>query len=132
MDKLLYIGFGGFLGANARYLISGWLVGWLSVHFGWQNPIGTVFVNVTGSFLLAVFIVSSSQRVPMSENMRLLIATGFFGAYTTFSTFANESIAMIQAGNWFNGMSHILGTNALCLLGALLGIIISTRMLSTA
>ena len=130
MEKLIYIGFGGFLGANTRYMVSVSLVNWLSTTLGWQSVAGTIFVNVTGSFLLGVFI-SLTQRIILPENTRLLVATGFFGAYTTFSTFANESVAMLREGDWWHGLSNIIVTNALCLLGALLGILIASRLWSS-
>ena len=127
--QFFFVGIGGFLGANARYFLSDWIMEHVAASVGGRAfPFGTIFVNVIGSFLLAIFIVWTTEHMQLSENNRLLIATGFFGAFTTFSTYANESIALIQDGDWVNGLGYIFVTNSLCLFGVVLGIWLMGRI----
>jgi len=123
MGQILAVGIGGFLGANARYLMSNWINEVVPAHIAWGGlPLGTMTVNVLGSFLLAVFSTWAADLVDLSDEVRLLVATGFFGAFTTFSTYANESIALMRDGNWNAGILSIVLTNGLCLLGVVFGL----------
>lgn len=124
LEHALYVGVGGFLGANARYFV-GLGIGTL---LGRNFPYGTFIINVTGSFLLAVFLAWVAKQVHFEEAIRLLVAVGFFGAYTTFSSFANESITLLQDGNWTAGILYMVGTNALCLLGVVPGLWIGSKL----
>lgn len=124
LEHALYIGVGGFLGANARYFIS---LG-IGALLGRAFPYGTFIINVTGSFLLAVFLAWVAKQAHFEEAVRLFVAVGFFGAYTTFSSFANESIALFQDGNWIAGTVYIVGTNLLCLLGVVPGLWIGSKL----
>jgi CrcB protein len=128
---MLFVGIGGFLGANARYLLSTWLTPALSDRFNWHLPYGTAFVNVTGSLLLAVFMGWAGSRADLSESVKLLIGTGFFGAYTTFSTYSNESIRLITDDNWRTGLGYIVVTNVLCLVGVVAGLLLANRLFSS-
>jgi CrcB protein len=123
----MFIGTGGFLGANARHILSAWIATQVATLTNHKFPFGTAFVNVIGSFLLAVFTVWVGRQVNWPENARLLVATGFFGAFTTFSTYATESIGLIRSGNWPTAIGNILLTNALCLIGVILGLWIANR-----
>ncbi len=114
---MLLVGLGGFLGANARY----WL-GLLVVNGSSRMTAGTLFVNFTGSLLLALFISWAGRQVALPSGVGLFLATGFFGSYTTFSTFANESFALARDGQWAGAAAYVIGTNAACLLGVLIGI----------
>lgn len=124
MDKLLFVGIGGFLGANARYIVSTWIAGWL----GTQFPFWTLMVNVTGSFLLGAFAAIVAQRSDIPGSVQLLIGTGFFGAYTTFSTYAVEGVMLARNGHWGMMLGNVIGTNILCLLGAVAGILLVSRL----
>jgi CrcB protein len=120
--QLLYVGLGGFLGANARYLLSAWVDARLNRWLGLPLPYGTLSVNVIGSVLLGAFLGWSVQRFdPIPDGVRLLVATGFFGAFTTFSTFANEGTALFRDERGAAALAYIGVTNGLCLLGALFG-----------
>ncbi len=123
MAALLFIGIGGFLGANARYLLTIAINQLIANRFSSVlTTWGTLFINVTGSMLLALFVTWATRQVSLSQHWRLLIGTGFFGAYTTFSTYAVESIALAQDYGWATAVGNIVGTNVLCLLGVLLGL----------
>lgn len=124
VETLLWIGFGGFVGANLRYLVSTWVAQRLGSQFPW----GTLAVNFTGSLLLAALIAWAAGYTTFDPRVRLFLATGFFGAYTTFSTYATESVALLQSGDWIGGLSNLLGTNLVCLIGAIIGLAIGSRL----
>jgi fluoride exporter len=124
VETLLLIGIGGFIGANVRY----WVANWATGQFGPTFPWGTLLINVSGSALLGVFIGWSGNLVTLDPRIRLFLAVGFFGAYTTFSTYANESIALIRTGDWAGVLFNVVGSNILCLLGALLGLLVGGRL----
>ena len=94
MTRFLVVGIGGFLGAVARYAV-GLLVARL-----WtvELPLATFLVNVSGSFLLGLFAALTTERLPLDPAWRLLVATGFLGAYTTFSTFEYETHRLAETG----------------------------------
>jgi len=91
-------------------------------------PSGTFFVNVAGSLLLAIFLTWASKQVDLSPSVRLLIATGFFGSFTTFSSFANEGIALVRNENWWGAGIYIIGTNLVCLIAVFIGIWLGNRL----
>lgn len=124
VETFLVIGAGAVLGANLRYLVSVWAVG----QFGTGFPWGTLLVNLVGSFLLAVFMAWAANHMALDPRVRLLVATGFFGAFTTFSTYASDSIALFQAGDWGGAVFNVLGTNGLCLVGAVVGLVVGSRL----
>ncbi len=131
MESLIYVGVGGFLGANARHWLSQWtneslLAGWGAF------PYGTLAVNVLGAFGLALFGSWLGARGLLSPQLRLLVGTGFFGAFTTFSTFASESFALLEAGGLAQTLLNLLLNNGLCLLAVALGLFIGGRLFSVA
>lgn len=128
MENLIFVGVGGFLGASARYLLSSWLNHRLITNYGLDFPAATLLVNFSGSLLLALFVAWAGRRVDVSPNLRLLVATGFFGAYTTFSTFANETVALAQRGAWLAAAANLIGTNVLCILGVFMGLALASRL----
>lgn len=78
-------------------------------------PYGTLIINLSGSLLLGFFLIWTSERVLADPRWRLLIAIGFCGSYTTFSSYAFESIAYLQQGHWYLFAVNILANNMLCL-----------------
>jgi CrcB protein len=124
IETFLLIGVGGIIGANLRY----WLSLWAADALGGAFPWGTLIINFSGSALLGTFTGWLANHTSVDPRVRLLVAVGFFGAYTTFSTYANESIALLRSGNWLGAAGNILGTNLLCLVGALIGVLIGSRL----
>lgn len=118
MLDLLIISLGAIIGANARYLISRSAVNILGPVF----PYGTLFINVVGSSIVGFFMVWTSERVFIDPRWRLLVIVGFCGSFTTFSSYAYETMAYFEQGQWLLMWTNILTNNVLCLLGVLAGI----------
>jgi fluoride exporter len=127
LQQFLLVGVGGFLGANARYFVSLWATDRLSAVFNRPLPYGTLVVNVTGSFLIALLLTLVVERVPLSANVRLMLAIGFLGSYTTFSTFAYESVTLLRAEHMLIALGNILLMNVFCLLGVAVGFYLGHR-----
>ena len=118
MDKFLMISAGAVLGANARY----WIGTWAAEKWGAAFPYGTLLINLSGSLLLGVFMALTAERAVIDPRIRLLVATGFLGAYTTFSTFTYESVSLLLKGAVVPGLLNALGSTALGLLAVGAGI----------
>jgi len=104
--EYLLIGIGGILGANARY----WVADWAAQKLGTEFPYGTLIINVSGSFILGLFMALLQDRAFIHPNYRLFFATGFCGAYTTFSTFTYESLRLFQDGSVLLGFTNMIGS----------------------
>jgi CrcB protein len=115
--KYIAISFGGILGANARYLISEWA----AQRFGAGVPFGTFIINIGGSFLLGIFMAFLQDRSFVHPNYRLFFATGFCGAYTTFSTFTYESLRLWQDGSFLLAVANVVGSIVIGMFGIFLG-----------
>jgi len=120
----LWISLGAIAGANTRYLLSRWAARALNP----AVPVGTLLINVSGSFLLGLFMAWTTERVLIDPRWRLLIAVGFCGGYTTFSSYAFETVVYFQQGQWLLLWTNVLGNNVLSL-AAVLGGIALARLL---
>ncbi len=120
MDKFLIISVGAILGANARY----WLGGWVAEKFGTTFPFGTLIINVSGSLALGLFMTLITDRFIVDPRWRLLVAIGFLGAYTTFSTYTYESANLIITGQVWTGLLNLFGSSILGLLAITAGILL--------
>ena len=109
MEKILLISAGAILGANARY----WIGDWISQKWGTFFPFGTLLINISGSFLLGFLMTLATERWVVDPRWRLFLATGFLGAYTTFSTYTFESISLMMKGQWAAGITNLLGSAVL-------------------
>jgi fluoride exporter len=94
---LLFIGTGSFLGGISRFLVSRYVQNTIISSF----PFGTLVVNIFGCFLLGLIYGLSEKGNVVSPEWRLFLTVGFCGGFTTFSTFANENIALLKDGNIF-------------------------------
>ncbi|WP_456455660.1 fluoride efflux transporter CrcB [Thermovibrio sp.] len=115
MSSLVFIGLGGFFGAIARFLISGWVQRFFSFTF----PVGTLAVNVLGSFLIGFLFLLFEDFI--SPNLKGALITGFLGALTTFSTFSYETTTLIMEGALFRAVLNVLLNVLLCLTATYLG-----------
>jgi fluoride exporter len=113
----LWIALGAVVGAVARYFFSTQI----ARHFSTTFPYGTLLINFTGSLVLGFFLVYSTERVLLDPRWRLLVAIGFCGSYTTFSSYAFESFALTEQGQWLMTGANIVASNALCLAAVLAG-----------
>lgn len=100
----LLVGLGGFLGANARFLM---VQGVVTV-FPTRFPLGTLLINLSGSFLLGVLGSVIAQRLPPDSDMlRLALGVGFLGAFTTFSTFELETHSLVEDSAWLAASAYV-------------------------
>ena len=114
MQKILFVGIGGFIGAALRYVISTKMV---STAIPW----GTLFVNVLGGVLIGLIMELCLSTDYFSPNMKLFLTTGVLGGLTTFSTFSYETIGLFNTGDFKNGVLNVCLNLFLCLGGVLLG-----------
>jgi CrcB protein len=113
----LWIGLGGFLGANARYMLQRWAI----THWGDAFPYGTMLANVSGSFVIAFFLTLLTERLSIPAEARLFLAVGFLGGFTTFSSFSFETVQLAQEGAWGLAVFNFLGNTVLGVAGVMLG-----------
>lgn len=95
LKSLLIVGTGGFIGGAMRYLLSTYIKNMYGQTFPW----GTLVVNLLGCFVFGIIFALFSKHNSTDNTFCLLLTTGICGGFTTFSTFANESVQMIQNGN---------------------------------
>ena len=117
MNRYLLIAIGAALGANARYLVGVSAAN----RFGADFPYGTLIVNVLGSFILGFLLALGTSQLQLSPEARLLLAVGFLGSFTTFSSYTVESMNLFRASGIWLGLLNIVGNNVVGLLCALLG-----------
>jgi fluoride exporter len=113
----VWIALGAIVGACARYFLS--LV--IARDFSSAFPYGTLLINVTGSLIVGFFLVFSTERVLLDPKWRLLVVIGFCGSYTTFSSYAYESFALMERGQWLLTGINAIGSNALSLAAVFAG-----------
>jgi CrcB protein len=114
--RLLLVCAGGALGSGARYLVSTWAARALGADF----PRGTILVNATGSFVLALLFGFPGET--LSVEARLFLGAGVMGGYTTYSSFNYETIALLERGAPGLALANVLVTVCACLVAGLLGL----------
>jgi fluoride exporter len=123
MLDLLLVTLGGALGSLARYGVG---LG-VAQLFGSTFPLGTVLINISGSFVLGV-LVSLSGSMAISSGTRLFLATGFCGAYTTFSTFSVETLNLMEKGSYGLALVYLLGNLVGGVLAAWAGFVLARAL----
>lgn len=121
MMQYLWVGLGGFLGANARYVLGAWIANRTGATF----PLHTFVVNVSGSLAVGVLLVLFTERLELDPMWRLLLVVGFLGGYTTFSSYTFEAIALLAAGDWPRAAWYVVGSNAVGLVACFLGMVVA-------
>ncbi|HHT9950430.1 TPA: fluoride efflux transporter CrcB [Legionella pneumophila] len=121
----LAVAIGGSLGAMSRYLVT------IMAQNAWgiKFPYGTLLVNTLGSFLAGFFLILLVGRFSAEESFRLFLFTGFLGAFTTFSSFAAESLFMFEQGYWFKLITNILVNNVGSLSMVFIGTLVAKYVL---
>ncbi|MGP1575668.1 fluoride efflux transporter CrcB [Selenomonas sp.] len=122
MAQYIFVFLGGGIGAVCRYLATSLL----AVRFGTAFPYGTLFVNVSGSFLMGV-LMGLLPLFPfgdkyLPENLRLLLGVGFLGGFTTFSSFSMETLHLLQEPHTLSALANIFMSVALGIAAAWAGI----------
>jgi len=123
MTRFLVVAAGGALGSVARYAVG------LIVAGVWKRefPLATFLINVSGSFVLGFFVAWGAERTVVDPLWRLLVATGFLGAYTTFSAFELETHALTQSGAIGLAWLNVIASLAAGYLAVHLGIALARR-----
>ncbi|MCL1060155.1 fluoride efflux transporter CrcB [Shewanella sp. Choline-02u-19] len=116
MSNILFVALGGSVGAVLRYLIS---ILMLQV-FGSGFPFGTLVVNILGSFLMGV-VYAFGQVSEVSPEIKAFIGVGMLGALTTFSTFSNESLLLMQEGYLVKAILNVVVNVGVCIFVVFLG-----------
>ena len=109
MIKLLAVAVGGGIGSIARYLVSQWA----AERWGVEFPYGTLIVNVVGCFIIGAFMTLFTERLVISPYWRLLIAVGFLGGLTTFSSFGYETLSLMEDAEYLRAFYNV-GLNVTC------------------
>jgi fluoride exporter len=117
VKDFLAISIAAIAGANFRYFLSRLA----AREFGPVFPTGTLIINVLGSFIVGFFVIWTSERVLLDPRWRLLVVVGFCGSFTTFSSYAFETISYFEQGQWGLMLTNVLSNNLLCLGAALAG-----------
>lgn len=126
MKKYICIGVGGFIGAILRVLIER-----IHIYNYKENiPLNTLLINITGSFLLALILTVAFDVWEIDADIRLGIATGFLGAFTTFSTMCKETVNLIGSGEYFSAVSYITISTVLGLSAVYFGIVVAREVIA--
>jgi len=118
MEKFILISVGAILGASLRY----WLGDWVAQRLGASYPYGNLIINLSGSFVLGLFMTLVTERFLVDPHWRIAVAVGFLGSYTTFSSYTYESVNLIMNGYSMLGLLNLFGSSLLGGLAVLVGV----------
>lgn len=122
MNGFLLVGAGGALGAMARYGFSS-IVGRL---WPMSFPLATLLINIIGSIAMGLFVGLMAKFLPANqEDIRLFVAVGIFGGFTTFSSFSLDTIVLIERGELLSAIAYVALSVVVCLIGLYLGLLIT-------
>ncbi len=124
MGHFLLVCLGGALGSGLRFLAATGAV----MLFGADFPRGTMFVNLLGSFLLALVMGFSTSSTMMSLELRLFLGAGVMGGFTTYSSFNYETISLAVQGSWGAAVFNVVATLAGCLLFGIAGLVVGRAL----
>lgn len=106
MDRYIMVMLGGATGSLTRYVLGTAIM----ARVGGRFPLGTVVINITGSFLIGLLMTLFTERLDPHPNLRFLLVTGFLGGYTTFSSFEWETLGLVQDGSQWLGLVNVVGS----------------------
>ncbi len=124
MRAYFWVAIGAVAGACLRFAVARFASKIIAADF----PYGTLFINVSGSLLLGFFMIWVTERVLADIKWSWVLATGFCGGYTTFSSFAFESMALLEQGRYLLFAGNVLLTNVLCLAAVLGGMALARSL----
>ncbi|SIS54384.1 fluoride efflux transporter CrcB [Neptunomonas antarctica] len=117
MQTIIAVATGGALGAVSRF----WLAGMLNDKTD-RLPIGTLTCNIAGSLIMGVLFVLIMEKARLSPELRPLLMVGFLGAFTTFSSFSLETVALMQEGHIMSALVYVLLSVLMCIAALSAGI----------
>ncbi|HEY4414888.1 MAG TPA: fluoride efflux transporter CrcB [Verrucomicrobiae bacterium] len=122
----LWVALGGAIGSMGRY----WVSGLVSHHYPGTFPLGTLLINIFGSFIIGFFaaMTGSDSRLVAAPGFRPFFMVGICGGFTTFSSFSLETLKRLQEGEWFYAGANILLSMALCLIAVWLGYLLGATL----
>lgn len=126
MKLLLAIALGGAVGAIARFLSTDWF----ARAFGTGFPFGTLFVNVVGSFVMAVIVELLATKLSASLELRAFLAVGLLGSFTTFSSFSHDVAVLYERGNLLAAGGYMGASVTISLLALFAGLWITRAILA--
>jgi fluoride exporter len=118
MTRFILICFGGAVGTGARYLLGGFVARVAGPEF----PYGTLLINVLGSFLIGVVQQVGLSTLMIPDTLRLVLAVGVMGGFTTYSSFSYETVKLVETGSWGAAGAYVVFTTTLCLVGCVIGL----------
>ena len=122
---LWYIAVGSAIGGVSRYLVGG-----LSQRLaGGTFPVGTLLINVTGSFLLGLILRYGVETTTLTPEVRAFLTVGFCGGYTTFSTFSYETVALAEDGQWTHAALYVALSVGLSLVATFVGFVAARELI---
>lgn len=124
LTKYLAVAGGGAIGAMLRYYLTLSGLGRTAQPF----PTATFVINITGSFVIGFFLTLVTERVPINPHVRLAIAVGFIGAYTTFSTFEYETARLLEGRDFLYGLLYVVLSFAVGFCAVWAGIILARQV----
>ena len=124
MKDFLAVSAAAIVGANLRYAMSRLA----AKEFGLAFPYGTLIINILGSFIVGLFVIWTTERVLLDPRWRLIVVVGFCGSFTTFSSYAFESMAYLEQGQYGLMLVNVLSNNLLCLAAALGGMALARAL----
>ena len=121
-----YVALGSAVGGATRY----WLAAYIQRTTGATFPLGTLVINVTGSFVLGLLLRFALDTPACSPALRLALTTGFCGGYTTFSTFSYETITLIEQGDWRRASLYVGLSVVASLVAAFAGVALARELVA--
>ncbi len=112
------VGMGGFLGSGSRYLFQRVISDHISISF----PSGTLLINIAGSFLIGIIFALGDKTKIMTPEIRMFLAVGFCGGFTTFSSFSLDAYGLMKDGQYFYFSAYLVSSVMLCILATFAGI----------
>lgn len=122
--QTLYVGVFGALGCLSRYYLSSWI----HTFAAGPIPFGTLAVNACGSLLIGLLMGGDLHHPLLGGNLRIGLAVGFLGGFTTFSTFSYETVRLMESGSVGAAFFNVLFNVVLCLLAAWAGILLARQI----
>lgn len=120
--NLVAVSLGAIAGALSRYYLTLWFL----QRFGIAFPYGTFVINISGCFVMGFFFTLAAERIlTISTEIKLLVATGFLGSYTTFSTYGLDTVTLMSAQRFTLALIYWLGSAILGILSVQLGVVLA-------